>query len=322
MAEEENLARQAEAALDRHGDYDSLFFEGTVAFRGSLAERGRSLRPGSGLGVRPGDRLVVLMANCPEVNITYIAAWRAGAVVTPLIFLVSEDELRTALVDSGAVAVVTTAEFLSKVTAAVADAPEVKFIICVDSPADADRHGNGAVSPQWHRRRRDRLPTGRPPTLPRCCTPVAPRGGPRACRSLMRTWPGAGGRSSRPTRRRLTPACSPFRWRTPTACCCSATGCTVPSGPGASSCAGSTRRPGCDWPRSTGCRKAPWCPPCSLCCSPSPWRSTTCPPCRQWARAARRCPPRYGASSSGGCRAAPSMRATAAPRRPRPSRRT
>ena len=36
------------------------------------------------------------MANCPEVLITYTAAWRAGAVVTPLIFLVSEEELRHA----------------------------------------------------------------------------------------------------------------------------------------------------------------------------------------------------------------------------------
>ena len=136
--DKENLARLAEAALDRHGDYDSLFFEGTWHSSGSLAERGAKFATGlTELGLSPGDRLLVLMANCPEVNITYIAAWRAGAVVTPLIFLVSEEELRTALIDSGAVAVVTSAEFLSKVTAAVADAPEVKFIICVDSPADA-----------------------------------------------------------------------------------------------------------------------------------------------------------------------------------------
>src|SRR6266850_1060279 len=80
-------------------------------------------RPGTGLaglGVRPGDRLLVLlMANCPEVLITYTAAWRAGAVVTPLIFLASEDELRHALNDSGAVGIVTTAEFLPKVSAAM-----------------------------------------------------------------------------------------------------------------------------------------------------------------------------------------------------------
>ena len=127
---EENLARQAELALERQGDHDSLFYEGRWHSSGSLAERAARFATGlSGLGVRPGDRLVVLMANCPEVLITYSAAWRAGAVVTPLIFLVSEDELRHALVDSGAVGVVTTAEFLPKVSAALAGAAEVRFVV-------------------------------------------------------------------------------------------------------------------------------------------------------------------------------------------------
>jgi long-chain acyl-CoA synthetase len=117
---DENLARQAERALDRQGDHNSLFFEGQWHSSGSLADRAARFAAGlADLGVRPGDRLLVLMANCPEVLIAYSAAWRAGAVVTPLIFLVSEDELRTALVDSGAVGVVTTAEFLPKVSAAV-----------------------------------------------------------------------------------------------------------------------------------------------------------------------------------------------------------
>jgi len=127
---EENLARQAELALERQGDHDSLFFEGRWHSAGSLADRAARLATGlTDLGVRPGDRVLVLMANCPEVLITYSAAWRAGAVVTPLIFLVSEDELRHALVDSGAVGVVTTAEFLPKVAAALVGAPSVRFVI-------------------------------------------------------------------------------------------------------------------------------------------------------------------------------------------------
>jgi long-chain acyl-CoA synthetase len=127
---DENLARQAELALERQGDHDSLFFEGQWHSAGSLADRAARFATGlTDLGVRPGDRLVVLMANCPEVLITYSAAWRAGAVVTPLIFLVSEDELRSAVVDSGAVGVVTTAEFVPKVSAALVGAPEVRFVI-------------------------------------------------------------------------------------------------------------------------------------------------------------------------------------------------
>ena len=127
---DENLAAQAELALERQGVYDSLCYEGQWHTNGQLAERAARLATGfAGLGVRPGDRLLVLMANCPEVLITYTAAWRAGAVVTPLIFLVSEDELRHALVDSGAVGIVTTAEFLPKVAAAMTGAPDVRFVI-------------------------------------------------------------------------------------------------------------------------------------------------------------------------------------------------
>src|SRR5215469_8777903 len=138
---EENLARQAELALERQGDHDSLFYEGQWHSASSMADRAARFATGlTDLGVRPGDRLVVLMANCPEVLITYRAAWRAGAVVTPLIFLVSEDELRHALIESGAVGVVTTAEFLPKVSAAVkgdgevGGVPSVRFVVVPGAP--------------------------------------------------------------------------------------------------------------------------------------------------------------------------------------------
>ncbi len=140
---DENLAAQAELALERQGVYDALCYDGQWHTNGQLADRAARLATGlAELGVRPGDRLLVLMANCPEVLITYTAAWRAGAVVTPLIFLVSEDELRHALVDSGAVGIVTTAEFLPTVVAAVTGdgeaggAPAVRFVLVPGAPAD------------------------------------------------------------------------------------------------------------------------------------------------------------------------------------------
>jgi long-chain acyl-CoA synthetase len=127
---DENLAAQAEQAVERQGVYDQLCYEGQWHTNGQLADRAGRLATGfAGLGVRPGDRLLVLMANCPEVMITYTAAWRAGAVVTPLIFLVSEDELQHALADSGAVGIVTTVEFLPKVSGALKGAPDVRFVV-------------------------------------------------------------------------------------------------------------------------------------------------------------------------------------------------
>ena len=140
----QNLARQAERQLERLGDGDSLFFEGQWFTRGWQADQAARFAAGLiRLGVRPGDRVVVLMANCPEVLVTYTAAWRAGAVVTPLIFLVSEDELRHALATSGAVGVVTTAEFLPKVSAALDGAHGVRFVVVPGAVPD----GSGAPVP-------------------------------------------------------------------------------------------------------------------------------------------------------------------------------
>ena len=120
------LARRAEQALERLGDHPSLFFEGQWQTSGQLAARARRAAAGFvALGVRPGDRVVLCMANCPEVGITYAALWRAGAVPTPVLFLLTEDELRHVVADSGATAVVTTPEFLAKVRAAAPGLPVV-----------------------------------------------------------------------------------------------------------------------------------------------------------------------------------------------------
>src|SRR6266705_1441616 len=133
-----NLAALAEAAFHRLGDYESLVFEGQTFRSGELFER--ACRAASGLvklGVSAGERVVVLMANCPEVGIAYSAIWRAGAVVTPVVFLVSPAELRHIVADSGAVAVVTTPELLATVAAAAAGAPRLRHVIVVGGVPDS-----------------------------------------------------------------------------------------------------------------------------------------------------------------------------------------
>ena len=132
-----NLAVLAEAAFQRLGDYESLAFEGRVYRSGELFDR--ACRASSGLvklGVSAGERVVVLMANCPEVGIAYSAIWRAGAVVTPVVFLVSPPELQHILADSGAVAVVTTPELLATVATAAAGAPLLRQVIVVGGVPD------------------------------------------------------------------------------------------------------------------------------------------------------------------------------------------
>jgi len=141
---ETNLAKLAELSLERLGDHQSLFFEGTWHRSADLQARAARVATGLiGLGVRPGDRVVIIMANCPEVTIVYHALWRAGAAATPVVFLVSVDELAHILDDSGAVLVVTTPELLPKVTAAAAALPVV--VVGQDSYAALEAAEPGSI---------------------------------------------------------------------------------------------------------------------------------------------------------------------------------
>ena len=132
-----NLARLAEAAFERHGDYVSLVFEGHEHRSGELFERARRLGGGlSGLGIEPRDRVVVMMANCAEVGLVYHALWRIGATVTPAVFLLSREELRRILADAEATAVITTPEFLGTVQAAAEGIESVRFVVTTGEEED------------------------------------------------------------------------------------------------------------------------------------------------------------------------------------------
>jgi fatty-acyl-CoA synthase len=59
------------------------------------------------LGVRPGDRVAMVMANYPEFVAIKFAIARAGAIAVPLNYLYRSEELRFVLADSGCRVVVT-----------------------------------------------------------------------------------------------------------------------------------------------------------------------------------------------------------------------
>jgi long-chain acyl-CoA synthetase len=61
------------------------------------------------LGVAPGDRVALILPNCPQFLIAEFGAWKVGAIVAPLNPVYTEQELATLLASSGArVAVVLT----------------------------------------------------------------------------------------------------------------------------------------------------------------------------------------------------------------------
>jgi long-chain acyl-CoA synthetase len=124
-----NLARLAEEALERWGDYPALFFEGAEFSSGERFTRGALLAAGlAARGIEPGDRVVVMMENTPDVQVIYDAVLRAGGVVVPVLFLLTAAELRRILADSEAAVVITSPALRTTVDSAIAGLERVRLV--------------------------------------------------------------------------------------------------------------------------------------------------------------------------------------------------
>jgi long-chain acyl-CoA synthetase len=110
-----NLARLGEENLARHGEYVSLVFEGreitNVDQQRAANGLANALRR---RGIGPGDRVAVMLLNCPEVLQSYAAILKVGGVIVPVIFLLSPEEVRHILADSGTRILVTVPELAAK----------------------------------------------------------------------------------------------------------------------------------------------------------------------------------------------------------------
>ncbi|MBX9928602.1 MAG: AMP-binding protein [Gemmatimonadaceae bacterium] len=68
-------------------------------------------------GVRPGDRVAILLPNRPQFFIAQYGAWKAGAIVTPMNPIYTEEELIGPLVSTGATVMITLSAFYERVKA-------------------------------------------------------------------------------------------------------------------------------------------------------------------------------------------------------------
>ncbi|MGZ6792563.1 MAG: class I adenylate-forming enzyme family protein [Mycobacteriales bacterium] len=129
-----HLAVLEEECFARLGDTPTLLFEGTWTTSGELHERTTRVAGGlRALGVEAGDRVLVLMMNTPEVFVTYQAAWRAGAAVTPVLFLISPPELRHIVTHSEAKVAVVTHELLPLLRSAT-EGLDLTVVVVGDAP--------------------------------------------------------------------------------------------------------------------------------------------------------------------------------------------
>ena len=96
----------------RHAERPMVLADDREFSYADVAAESRRLADGlAAIGVRPGDRVAMVMANYPEFVSVKFAIARAGAVAVPLNYLYRREELRFVLADSGCRVVVTMTGF-------------------------------------------------------------------------------------------------------------------------------------------------------------------------------------------------------------------
>ncbi|MFZ5813980.1 MAG: long-chain-fatty-acid--CoA ligase [Bacillota bacterium] len=101
--EEMALYDLLEQAAERHGDGTATIFYGAKLTYRQMRQQARRVAAGLiGLGVRKGDRVALMLPNCPQAVIAYYGALMAGAIVVQVNPLYMPRELSHQISDSGA----------------------------------------------------------------------------------------------------------------------------------------------------------------------------------------------------------------------------
>ncbi|MBY0096799.1 class I adenylate-forming enzyme family protein [Mesobacillus maritimus] len=133
------LEQLLETNVKKYGEYPMLYFQ-EKQFTNIETKR-ISDRFAAGLrkqGIGEGDRVMVILPNCPEVIFSYQAINRAGAIIVPVMFTLHPKEIHYIVAKSGVKAIITSSFVLEKVRSAVQDLDFQPAIIAVDVPTGND----------------------------------------------------------------------------------------------------------------------------------------------------------------------------------------
>jgi long-chain acyl-CoA synthetase len=96
----------------------AIQFKGATLSFGDLARLSDACAAAfAALGIARGDRIALLLPNCPQFLIAQYGAWKIGAIVSPLNPIYTEDELEGPLREHGVETIVTLTRFYHRVKA-------------------------------------------------------------------------------------------------------------------------------------------------------------------------------------------------------------
>jgi len=97
-------------------DHPALLFKGTTITYGQLAALSDACAAGfRAMGIRRGDRVGLVLPNCPQFVIAEVAAWKIGAIVAPLNPIYTEPELEEPIREHGIETIVTLTRYYERV---------------------------------------------------------------------------------------------------------------------------------------------------------------------------------------------------------------
>lgn len=137
----------------RFGPYTAIIYEDQQEVRTytnmDIAREAAQLATGlQASGIQKGDRVMVMMVNCPEVIIAYQAIARIGGIIIPVMPLLKGPEIHYIAENSAAKAIITSPVLLPMLRSALADVPTMQYIITTgDVPEVASSEH---ISPQLY----------------------------------------------------------------------------------------------------------------------------------------------------------------------------
>lgn len=124
-----DLVRRSAAEV---GDEPALLFKGGALSWAALDHASDAFAAAlAGEGVRPGDRVAVLLPNCPQAVIAQLGAWKAGAIVAAINPLYTAAEIGHAIREADAQVAVVLTPFYGKV-GALRDTTPIRLIIAAN----------------------------------------------------------------------------------------------------------------------------------------------------------------------------------------------
>jgi long-chain acyl-CoA synthetase len=125
-----NVAQLTLDNLDKYGAYTSTWFEDKSYTNVECYARAcRFAEVLRAHGIQPGDHVVVMMLNSPDVTAAFTAIWKLGAVMIPITPMWNAREARYVLEDSRAKIAITSPELAARLMEASADLPGFEKVL-------------------------------------------------------------------------------------------------------------------------------------------------------------------------------------------------